>query len=249
MDNTLLYYGESLPIIFAQGYLYAFEGEVGRPTATACWQVVTHERIPNHLERTAWLVPLMPYWEGRLAEREPLDFMLVSLFQMGLNRMHMDTPYHEAIVKRYIRNIGISWWRGCAPVCVCALDRISLRVLFTPSLWHTLDVWKWGGPRGASPAAKSRQELAILGLQTFIETFHQQTGIAGHFIQRQTELEWTISKCPFCLHQSLYCQIFWGIIEGVIEWLHSTDQFTALPTTLQINERQSTSHNIRIDLQ
>jgi hypothetical protein len=129
------------------------------------------------------------------------------------------------------------------PKKIIAIKRI--RKLFVPMIGKQLDQWKIGAPRIDFSSAWTKQQLATLGVQSFTEQLARQSGIECQVQRRNEQAHIVVDMCPFCLNRYATCQVWLGVIDGLLAWLHGPDSESAV---LQINELASTGHSITIDV-
>jgi hypothetical protein len=201
--------------------------------------------LPAIIDIKQWIRPLDRYFVNIPEPPEPLDYLHLSLIQYGL---HIAFPAHirRKIVPMMTHKIGRAWWYGDAPISVHQ-DRYSLQRILTPIILERLDQQKIGAPNITSLSVSSEDKLAQLGVQTFVNELHKQSYISIQSHARRTSLEISIIECPFCLGRSQLCQVFLGVFEGLLEWLHGALPISVEAPKLRLNEDISTGHRIVLD--
>ncbi|NJO07023.1 MAG: hypothetical protein HC876_16715 [Chloroflexaceae bacterium] len=246
------YHGHQLPVFFVEGYIKAFVQATGNPNADAFYRAAARRTFTSGEERYQILSSLETYFERpifsyHLSERRPLDYALLALLFEGMVEANERHPKRDELVRRLSWHTGLLWWLGRAPVSTHLDEGRSLWKLTTSHVESYLDIWKYGSPGITVTTVKSSQELAKMGIIAFFETLQQQADIYCDIHQAEPELVVHFPECPFCLNRSPDCRVFWGITMGLIEWLHGTHHFNAVPTTLQMNEANSTSHTLVLE--
>jgi hypothetical protein len=238
--------GKVLPFIFTRGYLYSFEGLVGRPNFISYFEASAQVLVPDKDIREKWLRPLRDYLVYEMTDYEPLDYIYLALFQEGLKLAYANEPYRDAFVANRTSDIGQQWWFGVPPV-FSAQERTSLHYLLAPYVLQRLDMFKLGHEGVGSDSLKTFEELARLGIQIFVDELHNQSNITCSVQRFNNDSTVIIEDCPFCFEQSSLCRVFYGVIEGLLIWLYGKNQPNEIVPKIQINESKSSGHYIVID--
>jgi hypothetical protein len=231
-ENSTLY-GKSLPAIFAEGYIRRFEDMMGRSSGMACFQGPAQELISDKEERERWLLPLAAYFRYG-AQRQPLDYAYISLFEQGVRRMFLP---NELAVISLTKRVGTQWWEGYPPGHWFE-DNASLKFLFSSRIV---------GPMNKLKPHERPERLVVIGLIAFIRSFSEHSDIAYRLSRSGTNVELHIDACPFCLNRSDLCRVSFGIIEGFLAWVHGSHQSNAVSPVLTIDEGVSTAHHIVLE--
>lgn len=239
--------GIYLPVIFAHGYLYAFQAVMGRSNVDSYYQAAANNWVSSStdLADKSLFEPLYCYFGEGLGIPEPLDYFFLRLIQAGLLQ---SMPDKEGLIKKITRKVGKVWWYGDAPISTYQ-DRQSLSYLLRHIIVEKLDEFKFGATNIDHSSVKSSRKLINLGVQIFIEEFSRQSNVNCHLdTTDNSQLVFTVNSCPFCTQQSASCHVFIGLIEAFLEWAHGTYQVNAVPTHMAISDSQSTGHRVILNL-
>lgn len=235
-------HGKTLPVLYTYGYIQAVENYYSPGQIRASFQHAASTLLTNQpiRERDQLLNPIYAYFHLGGNEPQPLDYIFVSLFLYGF------TLWDENRIKtlpHITRKIGRAWWYGRAPIMNYPDDG-SLEKRFSKTILYWLDRWKWGSKGITFGTVKSSEELGKLGIQLFAALLQKDSHIPCVALDHKDNIEFIVHECPFCLHSPNTCQVFLGVIDGLIQWLHGNEE----SKVLSVNEEKSQSHNIIINI-
>lgn len=241
--------GKHLPVIFAEGYIDAWQDRFGHSSVMSFCQSGAKARMTSFQLPPDWSSPMDAYVNFDVCH--PLDYTFLALIQEGF---YIAFPDRETSYPKVTRNVGTRWWFG-NPLLDTNKDTKSLQTLFGPTIVLCLDAWKYVPSMNGdivdlieTGKVKSARQLAQLGVRTFVEAFCEQSGITWHVTETDTEMQLTIDTCPFCREQSPLCWVFVGIIDGLLVWLHGGNQPNAMSPVIRVNEEASTGHAVVLEI-
>ncbi|MEM8535788.1 MAG: hypothetical protein AAGF95_33485 [Chloroflexota bacterium] len=234
------YYGKTLPHIFVDGYLCAFQSFLGNGTFQALHQHAARVLIPDQTARDQWLAPLKAQLTYGLPDPPFLDYALISLFHTGL--IH---GFPLKTVSLLSERIGMQWWSGEPPINIYYHSN-NLHDLFTPNMLAQLRPHQWGGGRTRHSGGKSPQQLAILGITTCINDIQQQSDLAWMIEHEPDQMTLLLDDCPFCVGHTESCRVWWGVLQGLLDWLHSAHHHKAFSQKLDLDREHSAGHQLTI---
>jgi hypothetical protein len=222
----------------------AWKAQEGNSAIMLWYPAAAEDIVPARLDVKQWLEPLQRYFLPRPTPPQPLDYAFVALLQQGLSKIF--ARQKQRIVPLITRKVGKRWWHGEEPISIYK-DTYSLQKLLAPIIQERLDEHKLNAPQVTSFSFKSSAELARLGVQIFTNELQKQGEIACQLDGNKASLTITITECPFCLGQSELCQVFLGVLEGLLEWYHRAYPRSTIDPAMKINEDVSTAHRIVLD--
>lgn len=187
------FYGKKLPVIFATGYFRSIESIVGRGHTIIYYQGAAQSLIENKEAREKWLAPLQMYFSQDYHYHQPLDYIYISLFQLGITNNLF--PNENAVIK-FTKHIGEQWWYGYTPAYP-TIDKTSLSLLFVSNILKYLNELKVGKSNQVDHSVFSSKQLIILGLERFLILFEQKSGIHFELHQMIDTLKFTLKNVPF----------------------------------------------------
>jgi hypothetical protein len=232
---------KTLPAPFITGYLWTFQELLGVSQLKAYYSWIAKEFFSDDPAlKSTWIATMYQYFDAKIAQ--PLNYTFVSFIQYMIQK---EFTGRDKGVIALTKKIGTTWWWSEPPISNYD-DHTSLSVLLAPAILDQLHTEKRGFPHAPKSEAKSVRELASLGIETFVTQLHQQSGIDLSMQQNSTHIVVAMDVCPFCLNQSHLCYVFWGIVEGFLQWLHGYQQPNAIRPVYQIDQEASTGHSIAL---
>jgi hypothetical protein len=240
MDISLAPSGKFLPVLFARGYINA----LWLPSRTEVWRDYYRSAVGRFVpaaKRDHWLHLLDPYLT-EAEEASPLDYTVLRILHANMLDDGV-TERHRMQQIAWIRTAptGEAWWVGCTP-----LDKhqdYGLQRLLASHIQARIDQESDGKLYRQQAGTAS----AILAMQSFIESFASEGGIAITAEVESQQIMVIINDCPFCV-QHPNCRVFWGVVVGFLDWLHKAKTVSETRRRLQLNKAASTAHRVVVDL-
>lgn len=236
-------YGKEAPVWFLEGYACAMMEAVGFGITQAIFTQAGNSWISDHKVRYQQTQILLDYLNPKVPH-DPLDYQMVALLHEGLHYVFptSDTSATLDMVTHTMHTTGLIWWLGEAPADI-GKPWTSLLSNVGPLTRARLNAWRCK-PFDAKDILDLLQRTSCLGVQFAIEEIAQCSGVDCYCIEQGDELHVIIPTYPLCLHATPPCEVFMGVVEGIITWLHSTHLRTAIRPRLQIDSERSTGHHI-----
>jgi len=222
--------GKYLPIVFVRGYIHGFF----LVTQSDIWRGYYSSSVARFIpqgQQDAWLALLQPYYRDDVSPPAPLDYSALRLFQAN-----MDEP---KVQRGLTVRVGSGWWWGASPIAT--LRDYGLRRFFAPYLTQRIE-------RFDSRQRENKHVSKVVPcIQHFVEALCTKSGIALGLHLAPMQITITIDDCPFC-DESSNCLIFWGVMSGLLEWMHGKGTIAEVPSFIALNIEASTSHHLVLDI-
>ncbi|MEM8533935.1 MAG: hypothetical protein AAGF95_24030 [Chloroflexota bacterium] len=231
LDDSLL------PAAPAWSFVFAYEDIRGRG-ATHGSLVIAGQRAMPDTWRT-WIDPIAQYvMLGTETVFPDLPYSRLALLFYSLAIEYVDDPA-EIEVTTY--RVGQHWWGG-TNVVSRRKPFMNMQTYLSSTIHSRIQEYI-----DAQASTIPAYRLAVLRLDACMATVSDWTGIRLQVIQSSDGVRVDIDRCPFCLYDPSHCQIFVGLMEGMLNWLDTTIARQNVVRRLKVNLSQSSGHSIVFD--
>jgi hypothetical protein len=236
LDDSLL------PAEPAWSFVFAYEAVRGRGATHGALAIAGKQVMPETWR--TWIEPLSTYVIfGKETTFSALPYSRLALLAYSIAIEWADRPRE---VETITRRIGRQWWSG-NNVISRTKPLVNVQTRLGGAIQHRFYEQKHLHQHDRSADAAEGYGLAALALHASVTTLSDWSGISCHSMQSPNAARVDIPHCPFCLYNPSHCQIFLGLLDGMVDWLDMTIGDVGMTGRLEVNLSQSSGHTIMLD--